>query len=157
MCRAWRSTGPAAVVRAGGGGGGRREGVPGPQGGGGVGVGVGGDAGGGGVGVNPADVGIELVSRHHPLGVAGEQVPGGGGQVVGDQQGGLVPADVFHRDLADLGADVGELDHVLVQAGAPVAAGPGAGDGRPLPRGAGGRGGRRRVFAVRVRGAIYVA
>src|SRR6266545_4326527 len=34
-----------------------------------------------------ADVGVELVFDEHPFGVAGEQVVGGGGVAVGDQQG----------------------------------------------------------------------
>jgi len=87
--------------------------------------------------VESADVGVELVFHHHPLGVAGEQVLAGGGDVVGDDQGGLVAADVLDGDLADLAADVGELDQVFVQAGPAVAAG--AGDGGGLPR-AGGQG-----------------
>ena len=81
--------------------------------------------------MEPADVGVELVFDHHPFGVAGEQVAGRGGQVVGDQQGGLVTADVLHRDLADLRADLLQLDHVLMQAGPAVAAGPADGDGLP--------------------------
>lgn len=93
------------------------------------------DTGGERVQVESADVGVQLVFDHHPLGVAGEQVFGGGGEVVGDQQGGLVAADAADGDLADPGADAGELDHVFVQAGPPVAAGPGDGDG--LPRGCG--------------------
>jgi hypothetical protein len=81
--------------------------------------------------VEPADVGVELVFHHHPLGVAGEQVLAGRGEVVGDDQGGLVAADVLDRDLADLAADVFEPDQVFVQAGPPVAAGPGDDGGFP--------------------------
>src|SRR5207253_10793202 len=55
----------------------------------------------------------------------------------GDDQGGFVAADVLDRDLADLAADACELDHVFVQAGAPVPAGPGDNGGLP---GAGGQG-----------------
>ena len=52
-----------------------------------------------------ADVGVQLVFRHHPLGVAGEQVPVSGGEVVGDEQGWLVAADALHRDLRTFAAD----------------------------------------------------
>ena len=49
---------------------------------------------------NPViDVGVELVFDDHPFGVAGEQVCCWGGEVVGDQQGGLVMADDADRDL----------------------------------------------------------
>src|SRR5215468_3312853 len=89
------------------------------------------DAAGEGVEVEPGDVGVQLVFDHHPLGVAGEQVLAGGDQVVGDQQGGFVAADVLDRDLADLGADVAELDQVFVHARPAVAAG--AGDDGGLP------------------------
>src|SRR5258708_6443132 len=58
-------------------------------------------------------------------------VGGGGGGVVGDRQGGLVAADVGDRDLADLAADLFQFDHVLVQSGPPVAAGPADGGGLP--------------------------
>ncbi|MGH3847877.1 MAG: hypothetical protein ACRDS0_41685 [Pseudonocardiaceae bacterium] len=47
-------------------------------------------------------------------------------------RGGFVAADVLDGDLADLAADAGELDYAFVQAGPPVAAGPG--DGDRLPR-----------------------
>src|SRR5260370_35734990 len=77
---------------------------------------VGGAAAGEGVEVEPADVGVELVFRHHPLGVAGEQVLAGRGEVAGDEQGGLVAADVADGDPPDLSADAGELDPVLVLA-----------------------------------------
>src|SRR5207302_6593961 len=52
------------------------------------------DAAGERVEVEPADVGVQLVFDHHPLGVAGEQVLAGRGEVVADQQGGFVAADV---------------------------------------------------------------
>src|SRR5258708_38486906 len=52
-------------------------GVPGDDGQGGVQVHVEWDAAGEGVEVESADVGVELVFDHHPLGVAGEQVFGG--------------------------------------------------------------------------------
>ncbi len=73
------------------------------------------DAAGQRVEAEPADVGVELVFDQHPLGVPGEQVFGRGVEVVGDEQGGLVAADVLDRDLADLGADAREVDHVFVQ------------------------------------------
>jgi len=111
--------------------------VPGDDGERGVQVDVERDAGGQRVEVESADVGVQLVFRHHPLGVAGEQVPVSGGEVVGDEQGWLVAADALHRDLPDLAVDFLELEHVFVQAGPPVAAG--AGDGEGLPR----RGGQR--------------
>ncbi len=76
------------------------------------------DAAGQRVEVEPADVGVELLFRHHPFGVAGEQVLAGRGEVVGDDQGGLVAADAGDRGVTDLAADVCELNHVFVQAGA---------------------------------------
>jgi hypothetical protein len=111
--------------------------VPGGDGQGGIEVDVEGDATGEGVEVEPADIGVQLVLGHHPLGVAGEKVLAGAGEVVGDDQGGLVAADVLDRDLVYPGADAGELDHVFAQAGPPVAAGPGDGDCRPAPGGQG--------------------
>lgn len=54
--------------------------------------------------------------HRHALGVAGEEVVGVGGEVVCDQQGGSVAADIFDCDLADPGADAGDLP-AFVQAG----------------------------------------
>ena len=46
-------------------------------------------------GTSPGALGVQFVFRHHPLGVAGEQVLAGRGDVVADEQGGLVAADGF--------------------------------------------------------------
>src|SRR6266849_6763947 len=67
---------------------------------GGVHVHVEGQARGQGVHLEALDVGGQLVFDEHPLGVAGEEVPGLGGCVIGDKQGRLVPADVAYGDLA---------------------------------------------------------
>jgi len=48
---------------------------------------------------------------------------------------GSSPADAGDRDLAGLGAEVLDLDHVLVQPGPPVAAGPADRDGLPCRAG----------------------
>ncbi len=114
--------------------------VAGDDGEGGVQVDVERDAGGQRVEAEAGDAGIQLVLDEHPLGVPGEQVFGRGGilQVVGDEQGGLVAADVADGDLADRRADALESDHVFVQMRVAVAAG--AVDGVVFPR-AGGQGG----------------
>ena len=65
--------------------------------------------------------------------------------VVGDEQGGLVAADVFDGDLAGRGADALERDRVFVQVGVAVAAGPV--DGVVFP-GGGGQGGQAGEFGL---------
>src|ERR1700758_2356376 len=75
--------------------------VAGDDGEGGVEVDVERQAGGQRVEVESADVGVEFVFDEHAFCVAGEHVLGGGGEVVGDQEGGVVAADVSHGDLAD--------------------------------------------------------
>ena len=93
--------------------------VAGEDGEGGVEVDVEWDAAGERVEVEAGDVGVEFVFDAHAFGVAGEQVLARGGEVVGDEQGGFVAADVADSDLADLGVDVFEVDHVFgVVAGA---------------------------------------
>ena len=64
--------------------------VAGQHGEGGVEVNVEGQPRGQGVEVETRDVRVHLVLDDHPLGVAAEQVLGRSGQVVGDEQGGLV-------------------------------------------------------------------
>ena len=66
------------------------------------------------------------------------KVSGRRGVAVGDQQGGLVAADVADGDLADRRADALERDGVFVQVGVAVAAG--AVDGGAGPRAGGQRG-----------------
>src|SRR5665811_1787837 len=88
--------------------------------------------GGQGVEVETGDVGVEFVLDDHPFGVAGEQVFGWRGEVVGDQQGGLVVADVADGDLAQGVVDAFEVDDLFVYLG--VAVTPGAFDVVSPPR-----------------------
>ncbi len=67
--------------------------------------------------MEPADVRIQLVLDQHPLGVSGEQVLGGGRQVVGQQQGGIGVSDVAHSDLAQRSSDALQVLDLLVQLG----------------------------------------
>ena len=80
--------------------------VAGDDGQGGVEVDVERDAGGEGVEVEAADVGVELVLDHHPLGVAGEQVLGGVIRSLVISRVGWSRPMLRDGDLADLGADV---------------------------------------------------
>jgi hypothetical protein len=57
------------------------------------------------------------------LGIARKQLFGRRALVVGDEQGGLVAADVAHRDLAHGVADALQLDGLGAQLGAAVAGG----------------------------------
>jgi hypothetical protein len=69
--------------------------------------------------VEPADVGVQFVFRHHPLGAADAQVPGwvARSRVISRV---LAAADLLQGDLADLRTDAGELDHAVVQSGITV-------------------------------------
>src|SRR5262249_16087199 len=103
------------------------------------------DGGGQRVGAERADDLGEPLFDGHPAGVPGDEVPGGDLVVVGDDDGGVVPAQAGDDELADGGGVAGELDGgVLVHAGPVVRAGPVQGDGGEARRGQAGDVGAQR-------------